>query len=132
MLSQKLKGKRRKEVRGKKQRDGGSWMGGKNRYGVKVIYTGLCKRLNRLGLLLWCRLQVGISWGPSCSTFNSVPCWCTQESSEEWPMSLGPCTHMGDSEEALGSWFQTSPVPAILTIWTVNQRMGARSLCFSL
>ena len=54
------------------------------------------------------------------------------ESSGNWPKSLGPCTHMGDLEEALGSWLWIGSAPAIATIWGVNQWMEDLSLSLSL
>uniref|UniRef100_G1TS06 60S ribosomal protein L31 n=1 Tax=Oryctolagus cuniculus TaxID=9986 RepID=G1TS06_RABIT len=30
-----------------------------------------------------------------------------------WPKCLGPCTRMGDLEEALGSWLQIGPTMAL-------------------
>ena len=55
----------------------------------------------------------------------------TWESSGGWPKSLEPCTHMGDLEEAPGSWFQVGAAPAIAAIWGVKQRMEDLSLSVS-
>ena len=34
-----------------------------------------------------------------------------------WPRCLGSCTHMGDQEEAPGSWLRISEAPAIVAVW---------------
>nr|XP_051708725.1 cyclin-dependent kinase 14 isoform X2 [Oryctolagus cuniculus] len=54
------------------------------------------------------------------------------ESSGRWPKCLGPCTRMGDPEEAPGSWLWISTAPAIAAIWGVIQRMEDLSLSLSL
>uniref|UniRef100_A0A5F9CMP2 Uncharacterized protein n=1 Tax=Oryctolagus cuniculus TaxID=9986 RepID=A0A5F9CMP2_RABIT len=38
------------------------------------------------------------------------------ESSRRWPKPLGLCTHTGDQEKALGSWFQID-IPSWLAQW---------------
>ena len=45
------------------------------------------------------------------------------ESSGRWAKCLGPCTHVGDLEEAPGSWLQIDLAPAVAAIWGVNQQM---------
>ena len=54
---------------------------------------------------------------------------CGLESSQGRPKALGPCTRMGDLEEAPGSWLQISSALAIVAIWGVNKRM--EYLCMS-
>ncbi|XP_069922055.1 D-dopachrome decarboxylase isoform X1 [Oryctolagus cuniculus] len=46
------------------------------------------------------------------------------QDSRRWPKSLGSCTHVGDLEEAPGSWLRISSARAITVIWEVNQRNG--------
>ena len=36
---------------------------------------------------------------------------------------LGPLHHVGDLEEAPGSWLRIGAAPAIVAIWGVNQQM---------
>ena len=45
---------------------------------------------------------------------------------------LGPCTRMGDQEEASGSWLQISTALAVAVIWGVNQWKEDLSLSLSL
>ena len=45
-----------------------------------------------------------------------------------WSRSLGTCTHVGDPEEAPGSWLRISIALAVVANWGVNQRMEDRSL----
>ena len=45
---------------------------------------------------------------------------------------LGPCTHIGDWEEAPGYWLQIGAVPAIVANWGVNHWMEDLSLSLSL
>ena len=45
---------------------------------------------------------------------------------------LGPCTRMGDQEEAPGSWLQISITLAVVAIWGVNQWKEDLYLCLSL
>lgn len=45
------------------------------------------------------------------------------KSAADGPSPWGPCTHVGDSKEALGSWFQPGPASASATFWGVNQWM---------
>ena len=54
------------------------------------------------------------------------------ESSRGWSKSLGPCTHVGDQEEAPGSWLQIGSAPAIAAVWGVNQQMEDLSVSTSL
>lgn len=39
---------------------------------------------------------------------------------KDYPMP-GPPSICADQEEAAGSWLQTSPAPAIVAIWEMNQ-----------
>ena len=48
-----------------------------------------------------------------------------------WPQTLEPWTHMGDPEEASGSWFWVGPGLAIVATWGVNQWTEDLSLCLS-
>ena len=43
------------------------------------------------------------------------------ESSPGWPKALGPCTHVGDQEEAPFSWFWISSVLAVVATCCVKQ-----------
>ncbi|XP_051709924.2 uncharacterized protein KIAA0825 homolog isoform X5 [Oryctolagus cuniculus] len=43
-----------------------------------------------------------------------------QEGSGGRPKCLGPCTRMGDQEEASGSWLRISAVPAVAAIWGMD------------
>lgn len=45
---------------------------------------------------------------------------------------MGPCTHVGELDEAAGTWVQTCPASAIVVISGINQQMGVISLSFSL
>lgn len=45
-----------------------------------------------------------------------LPAYMAWENSQGWPGSLGPCTYVGDADEAHGSWLHTSLVLAIGTI----------------
>nr|XP_051706129.1 uncharacterized protein LOC127492053 isoform X2 [Oryctolagus cuniculus] len=55
------------------------------------------------------------------------------EGRRRWPKSLGPCTHVGDPEEAPGSWLRIGTALAIVAIWGVNHQMEdlSFSLCLS-
>ena len=44
------------------------------------------------------------------------------ESSRGWPKTSGPCMHVGDPEEAPGSWLWIGTAPAIGVTWGVNLR----------
>ena len=54
------------------------------------------------------------------------------EGSGGWPKCLGPCTRMGDQEEAPGSWLWIGVSPAIAAILGVNRWRENLSLCLSL
>ena len=45
---------------------------------------------------------------------------------------LGPCTRMGDQEEAPGSWLWIGAALAVVAIWGVNQRKEDLSVSLSL
>ena len=47
------------------------------------------------------------------------------------PRALGPCTCLGDPEEALGYWFWIGAAPAIVATWGVNQWTEDLLLCLS-
>ena len=44
---------------------------------------------------------------------------------EDGPKALGPCTHVGDLEEAPGSWIRIGSAPVVAAIWQVTQWKGA-------
>lgn len=44
------------------------------------------------------------------------------------PGVWAPATHMGNLDEAPGSWLQLGPSLAILAVWGVDQRMKELSL----
>ena len=84
-------------------------------------------------LVPWVLVPVGVpDSGPLAplSVQLSAVAW---EGSGGWPKSLGPCTHVGDWEEAPGSWLWSGVAPAIAAIWAVNQGMeDSASLCLCL
>ena len=54
------------------------------------------------------------------------------ESSRGRPKTLGLCTHVGDPEEAPGSWLWIGTALAIAVAWRVNHQMeGFFSLLLS-
>ena len=55
---------------------------------------------------------VGAGLYPDCSTSLPAPCFWLGKSNQGWPKALGPCSHMGDMEEAPGSCLQISLPPA--------------------
>ncbi|XP_051688083.1 protein archease isoform X2 [Oryctolagus cuniculus] len=73
-----------------------------------------------------------IGWGEEFSLSKhpqlSAMVW---ESSRRWPKSLGPCTHVGDLEEAPGSWLRIDTALAVAVNWGVNQWMEYLSLSAS-
>ena len=56
----------------------------------------------------------------------------TWESSRRWPKCLGPCTHVGELEEAPDSWLRIGAAPAIVANWGVNHYMEDLSLSLPL
>ncbi|XP_069931098.1 acyl-protein thioesterase 1 isoform X3 [Oryctolagus cuniculus] len=63
----------------------------------------------------------------SCQQLSAIA-W---GSSRRWSKCLGPCTHVGDLEEAPGSWFQIGSALEVVALLGVNQRMEDLSLCLS-
>ena len=57
--------------------------------------------------------HMGTGSSPGTSTSHPAPCLCPGESSGGWAKTLGPCTHVGELEEAPGSWLWTSSVLAV-------------------
>ena len=53
------------------------------------------------------------------------------ERSQGWARALGPCTRVGDLEEAPGSWVWVGSSPTIAAAWGVNHRMEELPLCLS-
>ena len=63
--------------------------------------------------------------GPS----SSLPmAW---ESSRGGSKALGPGTHVGELDEALGAWLQIGAAPAIAVTWGMNHQTEDLPLCLS-
>ena len=60
---------------------------------------------------------------PGCFTFHPAPCLWPAKAVEDGPHALEPCIHMGDPEEALGSWLQIGSALAVAAAWGVIQLM---------
>nr|XP_051688494.1 acyl-protein thioesterase 1 isoform X5 [Oryctolagus cuniculus] len=99
-------------------------LGGFSQGGALSLYTALTTQQKLAGvtaLSCWLPLRASfpqlsaIAWG----------------SSRRWSKCLSPCTHVGDLEEAPGSWFQIGSALEVVALLGVNQRMEDLSLCLS-
>lgn len=78
------------------------------------------------------RVAYNICKSQDFSISDPTPCKCLWKNIREWLGCLGPYSHVGNSEEAPGSWLQAGPAPAFEEICGVNQEMAALSLSLSL
>nr|XP_051704465.1 secernin-3 isoform X3 [Oryctolagus cuniculus] len=127
-----------------------SWWDGKKEFDFAAVYSYLdtakmmtssnryCEGYKLLNkhkeLVFWCS---GLShhlhcWHPiwvpvqvlAVPLLIQLPDHVPRESSGEWPKCLlGPCTHVGDLEEARGSWLLIGTALAVEAIWQVNQQI---------
>ena len=101
-------------------------------FSMKLYMHGPAPWWSRLILCLQRRHPI---WAPVLVPAAPLPIQLSAvawESSGRWPKSLGPCTRVGDLEEAPGSWLWIGAAPAIAAIWEVNQRTEDLSFCLSL